>query len=246
LHLEHLLQLHEPPEVCPWSLSGPQFPSSNEPGSLQQRYCYPKGRPAYSDLKGGALWTMRGNDGKEDTEYRLLHVYMSQKRAANKGIVSAPKKKARVFVSPSRTSVHRSNSHATLPTTSTCTSSPQQQLWEPYPLNDDLTAPELFPCNLEFMECDHDSLWKRLDQAQQSIRGWVVQAPPHQQASLVHAVVEWALRLSKDPLNARCNLEEDRPCTPLSYQRQQEQFEPYEYRQDEDAVSHNALEAYEL
>lgn len=40
---------------CPWSLSGPQFPIDSQ---FQQRYCYPKGDPAYSKLKGGALWTM--------------------------------------------------------------------------------------------------------------------------------------------------------------------------------------------
>lgn len=60
-----------PPETCPWSLSGPQFP---QPTAIQQRYCYPKGRPDYSNGKGGALWTMYNTNGKEDTEYRLLHV----------------------------------------------------------------------------------------------------------------------------------------------------------------------------
>lgn len=56
------------------------------PTPIQQRYCYPKGRVEYSSRKGGALWTMYGSDGKEDTEFRLLHVYLSPKRAANQGI----------------------------------------------------------------------------------------------------------------------------------------------------------------
>jgi hypothetical protein len=81
-HLTHLLLKEQLPEVCPWSLSGPQFP---QPTAIQQRYCYPKGRPDYSSRKGGALWTMYGADGKEDLEYRLLHVYFSAKRAVNKG-----------------------------------------------------------------------------------------------------------------------------------------------------------------
>jgi len=94
-----------PPETCPWSLSGPQFPGGTQPAPLtytiadgnmisdadsgriiQQRYCYPKGRPEYSSQKGGALWTVCGRDGKEDHEFRLLHVYLSPKRAANKGV----------------------------------------------------------------------------------------------------------------------------------------------------------------
>ena len=84
-HLHHLL-LSQPisDETCPWSLSGPQFP---QPTAIQQRYCYPKGNPAYSSQKGGALWTMHDTDGKEDTEFRLLHVYFSAKRAVNKGVV---------------------------------------------------------------------------------------------------------------------------------------------------------------
>jgi hypothetical protein len=72
-------------ETCPWSLSGPQFP---QPTAIQQRYCYPKGRPEYSSHKGGALWTMYGPDGQEDVEFRLLHVYFSAKRAINKGVSS--------------------------------------------------------------------------------------------------------------------------------------------------------------
>mmetsp|Transcript_455 Transcript_455/g.559 ORF Transcript_455/g.559 Transcript_455/m.559 type:complete len:112 (+) Transcript_455:183-518(+) len=44
-----------PANDCPWSLSGPQFP---RPTAIQQRYCYPKGDPSYSDKKGAALWTM--------------------------------------------------------------------------------------------------------------------------------------------------------------------------------------------
>lgn len=72
-------------EKCPWSLSGPQFPL---PTAIQQRYCYPKGTPEYSSRKGGALWTMCGNNNAEHVEFRLLHVYFSAKRAVNKGIDS--------------------------------------------------------------------------------------------------------------------------------------------------------------
>jgi len=86
-------------ETCPWSLSGPQFPGGHSianvasasskylsSGTIQQRYCYPRGREEYSSQKGGALWTLCREDGKEDHEYRLLHVYVSPKRAANKGV----------------------------------------------------------------------------------------------------------------------------------------------------------------
>lgn len=69
-------------ETCPWSLSGPQFPV---PTSIQQRYCYPKGSPEYSHTKGGALWTVYDENGKEDLDFRLLHVYYSAKRAGNRG-----------------------------------------------------------------------------------------------------------------------------------------------------------------
>ena len=41
-------------EDMPWSLSGPQF---QKPCQIQQRYCYPKGDPDYSSIKGGSLWT---------------------------------------------------------------------------------------------------------------------------------------------------------------------------------------------
>jgi hypothetical protein len=64
--------------ACPWSLSGPQFP---QPTAIQQRYCYPKGCAEYSSKKGGALWTMFSKDGKEDLQFRLLHVYFSAKRS---------------------------------------------------------------------------------------------------------------------------------------------------------------------
>lgn len=82
-HLEHLLLPTKMSETCPWSLSGPQFP---QPTGIQQRYCYPKGSPGYSSQIGGALWTICGSDGKEDLEFRLLHVYFSAKRAVNKGV----------------------------------------------------------------------------------------------------------------------------------------------------------------
>jgi hypothetical protein len=70
-----------PPETCPWSLSGPQFPT---PTAIQQRYCYPKGNPEYSSIKGGALWTAYKENGAEDFDWRILHVYFSAKRAGNK------------------------------------------------------------------------------------------------------------------------------------------------------------------
>lgn len=75
-----------PTETCKWSLSGSQFP---QPTVIQQRYCYPKGPEEYSCRKGGSLWTMFGKDGKEDPNYRILHVYFSAKRAYNKGVSSA-------------------------------------------------------------------------------------------------------------------------------------------------------------
>ena len=85
-------------ETCPWSLSGPQFP---QPTAIQQRYCYPKGPPEYSSRVGGALWTMYSADtGKEDLEFRLLHVYYSAKRAVNKGVVMAQQQQPST---PSRT-----------------------------------------------------------------------------------------------------------------------------------------------
>jgi hypothetical protein len=81
-----------PSSSCPWSLSGPQFP---QPTAIQQRYCYPKGDPEYSNGKGGALWTMHGADGKENLEYRLLHVYFSAKRAVNKGVTASTPRRAK-------------------------------------------------------------------------------------------------------------------------------------------------------
>ena len=90
-HLTNHVIREKPPSSCPWSLSGPQFP---QPTAIQQRYCYPKGDPEYSSRKGGALWTMYGTDGKENLEYRLLHVYFSAKRAVNKGLSSTGAKSA--------------------------------------------------------------------------------------------------------------------------------------------------------
>jgi len=75
-------------ETCPWSLSGPQFPT---PTAIQQRYCYPKGDAEYSSNKGGALWTTYKENGMEDLDWRILHVYYSAKRAGNKSATkSAP------------------------------------------------------------------------------------------------------------------------------------------------------------
>jgi hypothetical protein len=82
-HLADLV-MPTPAETCPWQLSGPQFP---KPTAIQQRYCYPRGPAEYSNRKGGSLWTMYGTDGKEDKEFRLLHVYFSHKRAINKGVI---------------------------------------------------------------------------------------------------------------------------------------------------------------
>lgn len=84
-HVAHFKIEEMPLEQCQWSLSGPQFPT---PTAIQQRYCYPKGNPAYASEKGGALWTMYDRDAKEDDEFRLLHVYFSEKRAANKSITN--------------------------------------------------------------------------------------------------------------------------------------------------------------
>jgi hypothetical protein len=61
-----------------------RYPS---PTTIQQRYCYPDvGRAEYKSRTGGALWTLCDDRGKDDTEYRLLHVYLSAKRAANQGV----------------------------------------------------------------------------------------------------------------------------------------------------------------
>lgn len=38
-------------KFCKWSLSGPAS-KSQEKGSVQQRYSYPRGRPEYSNTKG--------------------------------------------------------------------------------------------------------------------------------------------------------------------------------------------------
>ena len=82
-HLLKYVMQDFPPETCTWGLSGPQFP---KPTAIQQRYCYPRGNPEYSCLKGGALWTMYDSDGQESTDFRLLHVYFSTKRAGNNGM----------------------------------------------------------------------------------------------------------------------------------------------------------------
>jgi hypothetical protein len=91
--LRHLLMNGSLAETCPWSLSGPQFP---QPTAIQQRYCYPKGNAEYSSRKGGALWTMYGTDGKEDHQFRLLHVYFSAKRAVNKGMNLSKEEKRQI------------------------------------------------------------------------------------------------------------------------------------------------------
>jgi hypothetical protein len=88
-HLAHLKMETALSKNCTWSLSGPQFP---KPTAIQQRYCYPQGNDAYASKKGGSMWTMYNREGKEDDEYRLLHVYYSIKRANNMSSFSANSK----------------------------------------------------------------------------------------------------------------------------------------------------------
>ena len=96
-NLKSMVFMEEKTSTCPWSLSGPQFPV---PTAIQQRYCYPKGDPNYSTMKGGALWTAYDEHGREDLEFRLLHVYYSAKRAGKTGhsvnTVANPAKRARL------------------------------------------------------------------------------------------------------------------------------------------------------
>jgi hypothetical protein len=86
-HLSHFVasefQQHDETSsaFCQWNISGPQYPA--KPNDLQQRYCYPKGSPTYSNGKGGALWTMYNKDSREILDYRIFHVYSSAKRALN-------------------------------------------------------------------------------------------------------------------------------------------------------------------
>ncbi|KAL7451095.1 hypothetical protein ACHAWC_004066, partial [Mediolabrus comicus] len=74
----HVASEHE----CKWSLSGPSANSKVE-GAVQQRYSYPKGRPEYSNTKGGSLWTIVDRNGKDNLEVRIFHVYQSFKRLAS-------------------------------------------------------------------------------------------------------------------------------------------------------------------
>lgn len=109
-HLSHLVVKYgAQAEVCPWQLSGPQFP---QPTAIQQRYCYPRGDPEYSSRVGGALWTMYGTDGKEDDEFRLLHVYYSAKRAVNKGLAMKDDRSSASRVSSSSTGTAASPARA--------------------------------------------------------------------------------------------------------------------------------------
>lgn len=87
-HLKHLEKFELLDEDCKWSLSGAQF---SHPTPIQLRYCYPKGPEEYSRRKGAALWTKYLDDGKEDKNFRILHVYYSAKRALNNGIFRNPK-----------------------------------------------------------------------------------------------------------------------------------------------------------
>eukprot|EP00980_Cylindrotheca_fusiformis_P008912 scaffold1900_cov123-Cylindrotheca_fusiformis.AAC.38 len=98
-NLRDLTMTDFPPRSCPWSLSGPQFP---QPTAIQQRYCYPKGNHDYSSNKGGALWTMYDLNGKENLQFRLLHVYFSTKRATNKSAASDPTQRRTPTSTPRR------------------------------------------------------------------------------------------------------------------------------------------------
>ena len=88
-HLSHLVEnrLEDETSSCVWNISGPQLA---RPTTLQQRYCYPKGRTDYCDRMGGVLWTACAADKngkvKENFEYRILHVYFSEKRATNNNV----------------------------------------------------------------------------------------------------------------------------------------------------------------
>lgn len=91
-HLKHMIWKDPLPEDCPWSISGPQFSHQT---AIQQRYCYPTGRAEYSSTKGGSVWTIYDANGKEDIEFRLLHVYYSMKRASNRGGPKKGRKRAK-------------------------------------------------------------------------------------------------------------------------------------------------------
>ncbi|KAL3927290.1 MAG: hypothetical protein SGBAC_013145, partial [Bacillariaceae sp.] len=113
-HLHHYVIKDIPGLTCPWSLSGPQFP---QPTELQQRYCYPKGNPVYSSQKGGALWTLYDNNGKEDLNYRLLHVYFSAKRAGIRSATPSPARRRRRVTTPTSASSSASSRTAKSPST---------------------------------------------------------------------------------------------------------------------------------
>eukprot|EP00985_Skeletonema_marinoi_P030098 scaffold30521_cov113-Skeletonema_marinoi.AAC.1 len=85
-NLEHLVlnvdDVATSAEVCKWSLSGPASKSQKK-GALQQRYSYPRGRPAYSNTKGGSLWTMIDSTGSDGLDVRVFHVYHSLKRLSS-------------------------------------------------------------------------------------------------------------------------------------------------------------------
>lgn len=95
---------------CTWSLSGPQFP---KPTAIQQRYCYPQGNVEYASKKGGSMWTMYNREGKEDDEYRLLHVYYSIKRANN---ISSISSKAKIASKSSKSKKKKSLPHKSVST----------------------------------------------------------------------------------------------------------------------------------
>ena len=87
------------PEGDIWGLSGPQFP---KPTAIQQRYCYPRGTSEFSKKKGGSLWTMHNRDGTESREFRLLHVYNSEKRASNKRAALSKEERPPVVAGPAK------------------------------------------------------------------------------------------------------------------------------------------------
>lgn len=54
-------------------------------------------------FKGGAIWTMYYEDGKEADEFRLLHVYYSNKRATNKKARTTKRRKPSTEPAPEMT-----------------------------------------------------------------------------------------------------------------------------------------------
>jgi hypothetical protein len=176
-HLAHLVLQDIPPDACPWSLSGPQFPRTTATG-IQQRYCYPQkgARRQYSCCKGSSLWTMY-RDGVEDENYRLLHVYFSTKRAKNSGVAvpdeeassyrssvrSRAPKRSKIITSPPR-NIYPVNNRASFfaSPTMTAVSTTSPSLHDSPLRFDDLSPPSLgnshfvvTPNSDPFRRCEH-------------------------------------------------------------------------------------------